>query len=161
MDWKRNLISSCQSKLDLKSLTPHASVTVLMPRKQNRKIKKCTRMNCFQHVSSSQERSGSSLVFSTGINHQYEGNIITLNVPNSSGLFVFILSLGLIINVINSCFFFSGIQPKQLRKLIQQTFQQYSTLNEEQCIMKFFETFSVFSSFDEEVYPCELVVRPL
>ncbi|MGH0139433.1 UNVERIFIED_CONTAM: hypothetical protein FKN15_070265 [Acipenser sinensis] len=40
--------------------------------------------------------------------------------------------------------------------MIQQTFQQYSTLNEEQCIMKFFDTFSNFSNFDEEVYPCEL-----
>ncbi|XP_066524575.1 protein-tyrosine kinase 2-beta isoform X2 [Hoplias malabaricus] len=51
----------------------------------------------------------------------------------------------------------NSMKPKQLRKLIQQTFQQYSSLKEEQCIMKFFETFSVFSSFDEEVFPCELV----
>uniref|UniRef100_A0AAR2JS85 non-specific protein-tyrosine kinase n=1 Tax=Pygocentrus nattereri TaxID=42514 RepID=A0AAR2JS85_PYGNA len=50
----------------------------------------------------------------------------------------------------------NSMKPKQLRKLIQQTFQQYSSLKEEQCIMKFFKTFSVFSSFDEEVYPCEL-----
>uniref|UniRef100_A0A4W4FBU1 non-specific protein-tyrosine kinase n=1 Tax=Electrophorus electricus TaxID=8005 RepID=A0A4W4FBU1_ELEEL len=49
------------------------------------------------------------------------------------------------------------MKPKQLRKLIQQTFQQYSSLKEQQCIMKFFETFSVFSNFDEEVFPCELV----
>uniref|UniRef100_A0AAR2JAP1 non-specific protein-tyrosine kinase n=1 Tax=Pygocentrus nattereri TaxID=42514 RepID=A0AAR2JAP1_PYGNA len=54
----------------------------------------------------------------------------------------------------------NSMKPKQLRKLIQQTFQQYSSLKEEQCIMKFFKTFSVFSSFDEEVYPCELVVSP-
>uniref|UniRef100_W5JZQ4 non-specific protein-tyrosine kinase n=1 Tax=Astyanax mexicanus TaxID=7994 RepID=W5JZQ4_ASTMX len=51
----------------------------------------------------------------------------------------------------------SSMKPKQLKKLIQQTFQQYSSLKEEQCIFKFFETFSVFSSFDEEVFPCELV----
>uniref|UniRef100_A0A8B9H508 non-specific protein-tyrosine kinase n=1 Tax=Astyanax mexicanus TaxID=7994 RepID=A0A8B9H508_ASTMX len=51
----------------------------------------------------------------------------------------------------------SSMKPKQLKKLIQQTFQQYSSLKEEQCILKFFETFSVFSSFDEEVFPCELV----
>ncbi|XP_062864133.1 protein-tyrosine kinase 2-beta [Trichomycterus rosablanca] len=51
----------------------------------------------------------------------------------------------------------SSMKPKQLRKMIQQTFQQYSSLKEEQCIMKFFETFSLFSSFDEEVFPCELV----
>ncbi|KAK3538344.1 hypothetical protein QTP70_035223 [Hemibagrus guttatus] len=51
----------------------------------------------------------------------------------------------------------NSMKQKQLRKLIQQTFQQYSSLKEEQCIMKFFETFSMFSSFDEEVFPCELV----
>ncbi|KAI5102476.1 protein-tyrosine kinase 2-beta isoform X1, partial [Silurus meridionalis] len=51
----------------------------------------------------------------------------------------------------------NSMKPKQLKKMIQQTFQQYSSLREEQCIMKFFETFSLFSSFDEEVFPCELV----
>uniref|UniRef100_A0A673L1K7 non-specific protein-tyrosine kinase n=1 Tax=Sinocyclocheilus rhinocerous TaxID=307959 RepID=A0A673L1K7_9TELE len=50
-----------------------------------------------------------------------------------------------------------SMKPKQLRKLIQQTFQQFASLKEEQCIIKFFETLSVFSSFDEEVFPCELV----
>ncbi|KAK6488665.1 protein-tyrosine kinase 2-beta-like isoform X1 [Huso huso] len=49
-----------------------------------------------------------------------------------------------------------GYKAKQFRKMIHQTFLQYSTLNEEQCIMKFFDTFSNFSNFDEEVYPCEL-----
>lgn len=63
-------------------------------------------------------------------------------------------------NAAHSCRFSFGKQPKQLRKLIQQTFLQYSSLKEEQCILKFFETFSVFSSFDEEVFPCELVVSP-
>ncbi|KAA0711575.1 Protein-tyrosine kinase 2-beta [Triplophysa tibetana] len=48
-------------------------------------------------------------------------------------------------------------QSKQLKKLIQQTFQQFSLLKEQQCIMKFFETLFIFSSFDEEVFPCELV----
>ncbi|XP_043119440.1 protein-tyrosine kinase 2-beta isoform X2 [Puntigrus tetrazona] len=51
----------------------------------------------------------------------------------------------------------NSMKPKQLRKLIQQTFQQFALLKEEQCIIKFFETLSVFSSFDEEVFPCELV----
>uniref|UniRef100_A0A8C2FKE7 non-specific protein-tyrosine kinase n=1 Tax=Cyprinus carpio TaxID=7962 RepID=A0A8C2FKE7_CYPCA len=46
-----------------------------------------------------------------------------------------------------------------IMKMIQQTFQQYALLKEEQCINKFFETLSVFSSYDEEVFPCELVVR--
>ncbi|XP_039530196.1 protein-tyrosine kinase 2-beta isoform X2 [Pimephales promelas] len=50
-----------------------------------------------------------------------------------------------------------SMKPKHLRKLIQQTFQQFALLKEEQCIMKFFETLSVFSSFDDEVFPCELV----
>uniref|UniRef100_A0A671N106 non-specific protein-tyrosine kinase n=1 Tax=Sinocyclocheilus anshuiensis TaxID=1608454 RepID=A0A671N106_9TELE len=50
-----------------------------------------------------------------------------------------------------------SMKPKQLRKLIQQTFQQFASLKEEHCIIKFFETLSVFSSFDEEVFPCELV----
>ncbi|XP_048046371.1 protein-tyrosine kinase 2-beta isoform X3 [Megalobrama amblycephala] len=51
----------------------------------------------------------------------------------------------------------SSMKSKHLRKLIQQTFQQFALLKEEQCIMKFFETLSVFSNFDEEVFPCELV----
>ncbi|XP_073683621.1 protein-tyrosine kinase 2-beta-like [Garra rufa] len=50
-----------------------------------------------------------------------------------------------------------SMKPKHLRKLVQQTFQQFALLKEEQCIIKFFETLSVFSSFDEEVFPCELV----
>uniref|UniRef100_A0A8B9KTD2 non-specific protein-tyrosine kinase n=1 Tax=Astyanax mexicanus TaxID=7994 RepID=A0A8B9KTD2_ASTMX len=56
-------------------------------------------------------------------------------------------------------FFFSlfGLQPKQLRKMIQQTFLQYGTLKEEECILKFFKTFGEFINFNEEVFPCELV----
>lgn len=50
------------------------------------------------------------------------------------------------------------IQPKPLRKLIQQTFQQYATLKEDDCIIKFFETLKDFINYDEEVFPCELVV---
>lgn len=50
-----------------------------------------------------------------------------------------------------------SMKPKHLRKMIQQTFLQFAMLKEEQCIIKFFETLSVFSSFDEEVFPCELV----
>uniref|UniRef100_A0A3B3XKU8 non-specific protein-tyrosine kinase n=1 Tax=Poecilia mexicana TaxID=48701 RepID=A0A3B3XKU8_9TELE len=49
------------------------------------------------------------------------------------------------------------VQPKQLRKIIQQTFQQYATLKEDGCMIKFFETLKTFTSFDEEVFPCELV----
>ncbi|XP_039605461.1 protein-tyrosine kinase 2-beta isoform X1 [Polypterus senegalus] len=49
-----------------------------------------------------------------------------------------------------------SLKPKQFRKMIQQTFQQYASLKEEQCIVKFFDTFANFSNFDEEVFPCEL-----
>lgn len=50
------------------------------------------------------------------------------------------------------------IQSKQLRKLIQQTFQQYATLKEDDCMVQFFEILKDFVSYDEEVFPCELVV---
>ncbi|XP_047429178.1 protein tyrosine kinase 2 beta, b isoform X1 [Mugil cephalus] len=51
----------------------------------------------------------------------------------------------------------NSMKPKQLRKLIQQTFQQYATLKEDDCMVKFFETLRNFVNFDEEVFPCELV----
>ncbi|XP_062858580.1 protein tyrosine kinase 2 beta, b [Trichomycterus rosablanca] len=50
-----------------------------------------------------------------------------------------------------------SMKPKQLKKLIQQTFQQYGTLKEEECMFKFFKTFGEFINFNEEVFPCELV----
>ncbi|KAL2082281.1 hypothetical protein ACEWY4_022099 [Coilia grayii] len=50
-----------------------------------------------------------------------------------------------------------GMKSRQLRKLIQQTFQQYANLKEEECMIRFFQTFREFFSFTEEVYPCELV----
>ncbi|XP_030628021.1 protein tyrosine kinase 2 beta, b [Chanos chanos] len=50
-----------------------------------------------------------------------------------------------------------SMKSKHLRKLIQQTFQQYANLKEEECMIKFFQAFGEFFSFDEEVYPCELV----
>lgn len=52
----------------------------------------------------------------------------------------------------------NAAQSKQLRKLIQQTFQQYATLKEDECMVKFFETLKDFVSYDEEVFRCELVV---
>uniref|UniRef100_A0AAY4AYM6 non-specific protein-tyrosine kinase n=1 Tax=Denticeps clupeoides TaxID=299321 RepID=A0AAY4AYM6_9TELE len=51
----------------------------------------------------------------------------------------------------------NGTKLKPLRKLIQQTFMQYASLKEEECIIKFFQTFNKFANFHEEVYPCELV----
>lgn len=49
-------------------------------------------------------------------------------------------------------------QPKQFRKMIQQTFQQYASLREEECVMKFFNTLAGFANIDQETYRCELVV---
>ncbi|KAF7669134.1 hypothetical protein LDENG_00240960, partial [Lucifuga dentata] len=51
----------------------------------------------------------------------------------------------------------NSMKSRHLRKLIQQTFQQYATLKEEECMMKFFKTLKDFINYDEEVYPCELV----
>ncbi|XP_061668183.1 protein tyrosine kinase 2 beta, b isoform X2 [Syngnathoides biaculeatus] len=51
----------------------------------------------------------------------------------------------------------NSMKSKQLRKLIQQTFQQFATLKEDDCMVKFFQTLKEFTSYDEEVFPCELV----
>ncbi|MED6290708.1 hypothetical protein CHARACLAT_016072 [Characodon lateralis] len=51
----------------------------------------------------------------------------------------------------------NSMKSRQLRKMIQQTFQQYATLKEDDCMIKFFETLRTFISYDEEVFPCELV----
>uniref|UniRef100_A0A663EAI0 non-specific protein-tyrosine kinase n=1 Tax=Aquila chrysaetos chrysaetos TaxID=223781 RepID=A0A663EAI0_AQUCH len=48
-------------------------------------------------------------------------------------------------------------QPKQFRKMIQQTFQQYALLREEECILKFLHTLSTFANIDQESYRCELI----
>uniref|UniRef100_A0A8C7M1T7 non-specific protein-tyrosine kinase n=1 Tax=Oncorhynchus mykiss TaxID=8022 RepID=A0A8C7M1T7_ONCMY len=49
------------------------------------------------------------------------------------------------------------MKSRPLRKLITQTFQQYATLKEEECMVRFFKTLTEFINVDEEVYPCELV----
>ncbi|KAF7473887.1 Hypothetical predicted protein [Marmota monax] len=49
------------------------------------------------------------------------------------------------------------LSPKQFRKMIQQTFQQYASLREEECVMKFFNTLLGFANIDQETYHCELV----
>ncbi|XP_056283389.1 protein tyrosine kinase 2 beta, b isoform X2 [Pseudoliparis swirei] len=51
----------------------------------------------------------------------------------------------------------NSMKSKHLRKLIQHTFQQYATLREDDCMVKFFETLKDISNYDEEVFPCELV----
>ncbi|XP_074942507.1 protein-tyrosine kinase 2-beta isoform X7 [Phalacrocorax aristotelis] len=50
-----------------------------------------------------------------------------------------------------------NLKPKQFRKMIQQTFQQYALLREEECILKFLATFATFASIDQESFRCELI----
>lgn len=50
-----------------------------------------------------------------------------------------------------------SMKPKQLRRLIQQTFQNYSTFQQDQCMVKFFTTLSQCYSITEESYACQLV----
>ncbi|XP_047210981.1 protein-tyrosine kinase 2-beta-like isoform X1 [Girardinichthys multiradiatus] len=50
-----------------------------------------------------------------------------------------------------------SMKPKQLRRLIQQTFQSYSTFQQDQCMAKFFTTLSQCYSITEESYGCQLV----
>lgn len=49
-------------------------------------------------------------------------------------------------------------QPKQLRRLIQQTFQGYSTLNQDQCMVRFFTTLAQCHCYTQESFTCQLVV---
>ncbi|KAM4559557.1 protein-tyrosine kinase 2-beta-like [Odontesthes bonariensis] len=50
-----------------------------------------------------------------------------------------------------------SMKTKQLRRLIQQTFQGYSTLQQEQCMVKFFTTLAQCYCFTQERYACQLV----
>ncbi|XP_051016695.1 protein-tyrosine kinase 2-beta isoform X2 [Acomys russatus] len=50
-----------------------------------------------------------------------------------------------------------NLKPKHFRKMIQQTFQQYASLREEECVMKFFNTLAGFANIDQETYRCELI----
>ncbi|XP_044864973.1 protein-tyrosine kinase 2-beta isoform X3 [Mauremys mutica] len=50
-----------------------------------------------------------------------------------------------------------NLKPKQFRKMIQQTFQQYALLREEECIVKFLHTLASFANIDQESYRCELI----
>uniref|UniRef100_A0A8C7Y716 non-specific protein-tyrosine kinase n=1 Tax=Oryzias sinensis TaxID=183150 RepID=A0A8C7Y716_9TELE len=52
-----------------------------------------------------------------------------------------------------------SMKPKQLRRMIQQTFQGYSTLQQDQCMLKFFTALSQCYSFTQESFACQLVVR--
>ncbi|XP_050921841.1 protein-tyrosine kinase 2-beta isoform X2 [Lates calcarifer] len=50
-----------------------------------------------------------------------------------------------------------SMKPKQLRRLIQQTFQGYSTLTQDQCMAKFFTTLAQCYSYTQESFACQLV----
>uniref|UniRef100_A0A3Q1EE00 non-specific protein-tyrosine kinase n=1 Tax=Acanthochromis polyacanthus TaxID=80966 RepID=A0A3Q1EE00_9TELE len=50
-----------------------------------------------------------------------------------------------------------SMKPKQLRRMIQQTFQGYSTLKQDQCMVKFFTTLAQCYSFTQESFACQLV----
>nr|XP_057907017.1 protein-tyrosine kinase 2-beta-like isoform X2 [Doryrhamphus excisus] len=51
----------------------------------------------------------------------------------------------------------NSMKPKQLRRLIRQTFQGYGTLNQEQCMAKFFVTLAQCYSYTQESFACLLV----
>uniref|UniRef100_A0AAQ4R3Y6 non-specific protein-tyrosine kinase n=1 Tax=Gasterosteus aculeatus aculeatus TaxID=481459 RepID=A0AAQ4R3Y6_GASAC len=53
----------------------------------------------------------------------------------------------------------NSMKPKQLRRLIQQTFQGYSTLKQDQCMTRFFTTLAQCYSFTQERFACRLVVN--
>ncbi|XP_023276021.1 protein-tyrosine kinase 2-beta-like [Seriola lalandi dorsalis] len=50
-----------------------------------------------------------------------------------------------------------SMKSKQLRRLIQQTFQGYSALNQDQCVAKFFTTLAQCYSYTQERFACQLV----
>ncbi|XP_074847532.1 protein-tyrosine kinase 2-beta isoform X1 [Carettochelys insculpta] len=50
-----------------------------------------------------------------------------------------------------------NLKPRQFRKMIQQTFQQYALLREEECVVKFLSTLATFAHIDQESYRCELI----
>ncbi|KAJ7988680.1 hypothetical protein DPEC_G00311740 [Dallia pectoralis] len=50
-----------------------------------------------------------------------------------------------------------SMKPKVLRKMIMQTFQRYSSFNEEQCVIKFFTTVLDCYDYRQETYSCQLV----
>ncbi|RVE75493.1 hypothetical protein OJAV_G00017410 [Oryzias javanicus] len=50
-----------------------------------------------------------------------------------------------------------SMKPKQLRRMIQQTFQGYCTLQQDQCILKFFTALAQCYSFTQESYACQLL----
>uniref|UniRef100_A0A3B4WI00 non-specific protein-tyrosine kinase n=1 Tax=Seriola lalandi dorsalis TaxID=1841481 RepID=A0A3B4WI00_SERLL len=50
-----------------------------------------------------------------------------------------------------------SMKSKQLRRLIQQTFQGYSALNQDQCVAKFFTTLAQCYSYTQERFACQYI----
>nr|XP_014053195.1 unnamed protein product [Salmo salar] len=50
-----------------------------------------------------------------------------------------------------------NMKSKALRKMIQQTFQRYSCLKEEECVVKFFTTLADCYDYIQESFTCQLV----
>ncbi|XP_026218694.1 protein-tyrosine kinase 2-beta-like [Anabas testudineus] len=50
-----------------------------------------------------------------------------------------------------------SMKSKQLRRLVQQTFQGYSTLEQSKCMAKFFTTLALCHSYTQESFACQLV----
>ncbi|XP_029301237.1 protein-tyrosine kinase 2-beta-like [Cottoperca gobio] len=50
-----------------------------------------------------------------------------------------------------------SMKPKQLRRLIQQTFRGYSALKQDLCIIRFFSTLAQCYSYTQESFVCQLV----
>ena len=50
------------------------------------------------------------------------------------------------------------LQPKALRKLIQNHFRQYAQLSESECVYKFFDTLFRVYNFNQERFKCALGV---
>ncbi|XP_064860438.1 protein-tyrosine kinase 2-beta-like [Oncorhynchus nerka] len=50
-----------------------------------------------------------------------------------------------------------NMKSKALRKMIQQTFQRYSCLKEEECVVKFFTTLADCCDYIQESFTCQLV----
>ncbi|XP_061655750.1 protein-tyrosine kinase 2-beta-like isoform X2 [Phyllopteryx taeniolatus] len=51
----------------------------------------------------------------------------------------------------------NSMKSKQLRRMVRQTFQGYGTLNQEQCMAKFFSTLAQCYSYTQERFACQLV----
>ncbi|XP_077600834.1 protein-tyrosine kinase 2-beta-like [Stigmatopora nigra] len=51
----------------------------------------------------------------------------------------------------------SSMKPKQLRRMIRQTFQGYGTLNQDQCMARFFSTLAQCYNYTQERFACQLV----